>query len=257
MPETAGDYSTRDEGLGSLACASERPQRLFRHGERVLPWGADRCPARSRRDGSPRGLPYEGGGGGACRGAGNGEVVRTVCDRARADLPREELDPREAEQVPGRLGKRPEAVDELLGQVFHLGEGAEARSPAVQVYAFDLIHDVPRRQIRVERELYDNRPLLAPLLGLAPRCRDGFFQKGQVHLEADGRYVPRLLGAEQVSRAPDLQIPHGDGEPAPQLGKVHQRLEPLLRFDRRPQWSEQVGVGLFCGTSDPAPKLVQ
>src|SRR5918994_3014709 len=235
MPETAGDYSTRDEGLGSLACASERPQRLFRHGERVLPWGADRCPARSRRDGSPRGLPYEGGGGGARRGAGNGEVVRTVRDRACPDFPREELDPRETEQVPGRLGQRPEAVDELLGQVFHLGEGAEARSPAVEVYAFDLIHDVPRRQIRVERELHDNWPLLAPLLRLALCSRYGFFQKGQVHLEADGRYVPRLFGAEQVPRAPDLQIPHGDGETAPQLGKVHQCFESLLRLDGRPK----------------------
>src|SRR5687768_1898354 len=113
----------------------ERPQRLFRQDEGIQRGGADRCPAGPRRDGSPRSLPYEGGGGRARRDAGDGEVVRTVGHGGGSNLACEELDPREAEQVPGRLGKSPEAVDELLSQVLHLGDGAEARSPAVEVYA--------------------------------------------------------------------------------------------------------------------------
>src|SRR5829696_1761747 len=222
MPETAGDYSTQVERLGLSARPNERAKRRFCQGEGAQVGGAHRCPAGPRRDGTPRGLPYKGRCRGASRGPCDGEVVRTVGDRARPDLPREQLDPREAEQVSGWLGELPEAVDELLGQVFDLGEGAEARSPAVEVYAFDLVHDVPWRQIRIQRELHDNGPLLAPLLRLAPCGCDGLFQEVQVHLEADGRNVTRLLGTEQVARAPDLQIPHRNGEPAPQFGKVHQ-----------------------------------
>src|SRR5919112_513775 len=222
MPETAGDYSTQVERLSPSARPNERPQRRFCQGEGAQFGGAHRYPARPRRDGTPCGLSYEGRCSGASRGPCDGEVVRTVGDRARPDLPREELDPREAEQVSGRLGELPEAVGELLGQILHLGEGAEARGPAVEVYAFDLVHDVPWRQIRIQRELHDNGPLLARLLRLALCGRDGLFQEVQVHLESDGRYVTRLLGAEQVARAPDLQIPHRDGEPASQFGKVHQ-----------------------------------
>src|SRR5215210_1041433 len=230
MPETAGDYSR----FGPSARSRERPQRRFGQGEGVELRGAHRCPAGPRRDGPPRSLPYDGRDGSARRDACDGEVLRTVRDGTRSDLARKKLDPREAEQVPGRLGKLPEAVDELLSQVFHLGEGAEARCPAVEVYAFDLIHNVLWWQIRVECELHDDGPLFAPLLRRAPRGRDGLFQEVQVHLEADGRYVPRLLGAEQVSRAPDLQIPHGDGEPAPQFGEVQQGFEPLLRLHGSP-----------------------
>src|ERR671915_1596864 len=99
MPETARDYSMQDDRFGPSARPRERLQRLFRQNEGIRPRGTYRCPAGPRRDGSPRSLPYEGGGGGARSGASDGEVVRTVGDRARANLPREELDPREAEQV--------------------------------------------------------------------------------------------------------------------------------------------------------------
>ena len=56
---------------------------------------------------------------------------------------------------------------------------------------------------------------LRALGSLAPGLGDRLFEELEVHLEADGRYVAGLLGAEQVPGAPDLQVPHGDGEPAP------------------------------------------
>src|SRR5215210_844482 len=231
MPETAGIIARR---MAGSARPRERPQRLFRQGEGIQARSADRCPSGPRRNGSPGGLPQEVWCCGARRSTGNGEVPGTVGDRTRPDLPREELDPREAEQVSGGLRERPKAVDELLGQIFHLGEGAQSRGPAVQVYAFDLIQNVARRQIRVERELHDNGPLFMTLLRLSARGGDGFLQEGQIHLEADGRYVPRLLGAERVARTPDLQVSHGDGESTPELGKVQKGFEPLLGLDRRP-----------------------
>src|SRR5215217_5426086 len=97
MPETARDYSTQDDRFGPSAYPRERPQRLFRQDKGIRPGGAYRYPAGSSRYGSPRGPPYEAGVGGAYRGSGDGEVIRTVCYRGSANLPREELDPREAE----------------------------------------------------------------------------------------------------------------------------------------------------------------
>src|SRR5918995_3287231 len=257
MPENAGDYSTRYVEFGPLTGAHERPQRLLGEGQGVLFGGAYGDSARPGGYGAARRPTYEGRGRGAYCGSRDREVAGPVGHGAGPCLPREQLDPREAEEVFGRLGELAEAVYELLCQVFHLGEGAEARGPAVEVDAFDLVHDVLGRQVGIERELDDDGPLLAPLLGLASGGGYGLLQQVQVHLEADGRYVPRLLGAQQVSGAPDLQVTHGDGEPAPELREVHQSFEALLRLDGGPEGGEEVGVGLLGGAPDPAPQLVE
>src|SRR5215210_4014022 len=114
MPETAGIIARR---MAGSARPRERPQYLFGQGEGIQARSADRCPSGPRRNGSPGGLPQEVGCGRARRHTGDGEVAGTVGDRTSPDLPREELDPREAEQVSGRLRERPETADELLGQI--------------------------------------------------------------------------------------------------------------------------------------------
>src|SRR5918996_435201 len=50
-------------------------------------------------------------------------------------------------------------------------------------------------------------------------------EKPHVELEADRRDVAGLFGAEEVARAADLQVSHGDGEAGPELCVVGQRGE--------------------------------
>src|SRR5215212_2138315 len=126
MPETAGHYSTRPTAFGPLARAHEGAQGLLGQGERVQLRGANGYPARSRGDGAPSRPSYEGRGRGARGGARDREVPRPVGHGACPCLACKKLDTREAEQVSGGLRELPEAIDELLGQVSHLSEGAEA-----------------------------------------------------------------------------------------------------------------------------------
>ena len=57
-------------------------------------------------------------------------------------------------------------------------------------------------------------------LCLAPLLQDGLLEQLQVHVVAHGHHVARLLGAQQVARAADFQIAHGDLEAGAELGKV-------------------------------------
>src|ERR687893_1187049 len=99
MPETAGDYSTQVDKLDALAGPHERPQGLLGQGEGVLFGGADGYPARPGCDGAARRPPYDGRGSGALGGPRYREIPGPVGHGACSRLPREQLDPREAEQV--------------------------------------------------------------------------------------------------------------------------------------------------------------
>ena len=59
---------------------------------------------------------------------------------------------------------------------------------------------------------------------------DGLVQHLDVELEAERGDVPRLLGAEQVAGAADLEVAHRDLEPGPELGVVGERREPGARL---------------------------
>ena len=61
---------------------------------------------------------------------------------------------------------------------------------------------------------------------LAGELGDGFAQQLDVELEAERGQVPVLLRAEQLSRAANLEIAHGDREAGAQLGVVRERREP-------------------------------
>src|SRR3990170_4839044 len=237
--------------------SGERPQGLLGEFQRTQSRAAHRdapLPPRNRASGC-----FADQGWGSRRGgdAGDAQGAGAIVDRRGSYHSGEELYSGETEQVQGRIGGLTEAFSQFLGQVVELRGRVNAGGPAVEVYAFDLVPHVIYRQVGVQRQLHYHRGcvLLPPRLAL--RQRDRLFEKPEVHLETDRRDLPRLLRAEQVAGAPDLEIPHGDGEPAPELREVHQGFEALLGLGRSSQRGEEVGVGLLGGASDPAAQLVE
>ncbi len=68
-----------------------------------------------------------------------------------------------------------------------------------------------------------------------------------------------LLRAQQVARAPDFQVPHGNLEAGAELGKVPDGGQPLFGDFRQVfiRLVGKVGVGVAGGAAHPAPKLVE
>ena len=80
-----------------------------------------------------------------------------------------------------------------------------------------------------------------------------------VKLEAHGGDVPALLRAEEVARAADFQIAHGDLEAAAQRRVLLDGAHALagVREQTRVSRHEQIGEGLMLVAPHPAPQLIQ
>ena len=68
---------------------------------------------------------------------------------------------------------------------------------------------------------------------LAGELGHGLVQHLDVELEAERGDVARLLGAEQVAGAADLEVAHRDLEAGAELGVVGERREPRARLGRQ------------------------
>ena len=71
--------------------------------------------------------------------------------------------------------------------------------------------------------------------------------------------MARLVAAEQVARAADLEVAHRDLEPGTELGLLADRLQPLVRLlgDGPVGREEEVRVGPLAGATHPTPELVE
>ena len=80
-----------------------------------------------------------------------------------------------------------------------------------------------------------------------------------VRLKADVGDEARLLAAEQVARAPDVQISHGDLEARAEVREFFDGFQPLagLLRERAHGRREQVAVGFLVAAPYPTPQLVQ
>ncbi len=94
---------------------------------------------------------------------------------------------------------------------------------------------------------------------LPRKLGDGLVQHLHVELEAERCDVAGLLGAEQVARAPDLEVAHRDLEPGAELGVVGERREPRagLRRELARVGVEEVRVGGHVRAADAPSDLVQ
>ena len=125
-------------------------------------------------------------------------------------------------------GRRAVAVLPLGADVVDVGRRRDRGEPAVRLHAHVVARDVVARQVRVDRhvDLTSTGSAHRLALELADRLGDHL----AVEVEADRGDVARLLAAEQVARAADLEVAHRDLEARAEVGELADRLQPLVRL---------------------------
>ena len=155
---------------------------------------------------------------------------------------------RDFDEPNDRLRHRAEPVDDLLAERGEVARRPRPGQPPVQLQLLGLLGHVGVGQVGLDRQVDDSlrllhprRPILAQRLALLDRLGE----QPRVEVEADGGHVPRLLAAQDVARAADLEVGQRDLEPGTQLRRVEDRLEPLPRLLAHPLAPpvEEVGVG--------------
>ena len=99
----------------------------------------------------------------------------------------------------------------------------------------------------------------AALDGFALEPLHALLEQLAVKLEADGGDVAALLCAEDVARAANLEVAHGDLESAAELRVLLERADALAGVveQRGVAWQNQIGKSLVLVTPDAAAQLVQ
>ena len=141
-------------------------------------------------------------------------------DRARAEAPPEALDDHDVGEQLDLARQRAVAIGDLDDDLAHLVLVARRRQAPVELEALaDVGHVVVGDEAgRVAGEL--GIVLLVDRLAL--ELGDRLLEHGRVGLEADGGDGARLLGAEQIAGAADLEIVRGDLEAGAELGEALQ-----------------------------------
>ena len=127
----------------------------------------------------------------------------------------------------------------------------------MQVDLLRLGRDVGGRDVGVDARVDADRPRGGrrwPESSATASC-----EQLDVELEADGRDVPGLLGAEQLARAADLEVAHRDREAGAELGVVGERREPGAGLGRQllRVGIEEVRVRGDVGAADAPADLVE
>ncbi len=149
------------------------------------------------------------------------------------------------------------AVHHLLAQQVDVVVLAHLGQPLVHLQPQPLAGDVLVGQVGVDGQL---DPYLAELrLAVALELVHGLADQPDVEVEPDVGDVAGLLAAEQVAGAADLEVLHGDGHAAAEVGVLGQGGQPLVGGlgERLLLRVEEVGVGPLARTADPAAQLVQ
>ena len=98
------------------------------------------------------------------------------------------------------------------------------------------------------------------LLGLfASGFPQGAVDDFAIQVVAHRLHVAALLRPQQVARAPDLQVPHGDAETRAKLGKLPYGHQPLFRHLGKGliPLEKQVCIPQPHAAAHPAPELVE
>src|SRR5208282_4936419 len=88
---------------------------------------------------------------------------------------------------------------------------------------------------------------------------DALLEQLTIQLEAHSGDVPALLGTEQVARAADFQVAHGDFESAAEAGVLLNGADAFARIGQKTGMTrqEQISISLVFETPDAAPQLIE
>ena len=133
-------------------------------------------------------------------------------------------DPEQIFHADGHLSK---PVQKLLLHILALRGSFHPRNPLIDIQLLLLVDDVGGRNIGIHIQLHGGRKIRRAGLTL-----QGFHRVVQhlaVQVIPHRLHVAGLPLSEQIARAADLQIPHGDLEAASQLGKFPDGRQPFFR----------------------------
>ena len=161
------------------------------------------------------------------------------------------------QQVLHGLGQLTVAVGQLLAGLLNLLLGVGRRDLAVGLQTQALRVNVGVRDMRVDGQV-DLRLDLALLL-LAAVVRHGLTHQAQVQVKAHARDVTGLLAAEQVARAANLQVLHGQLQARAELVVGRHGLQTLVGdlTEGLVHRVQEVRVGALAATTHAAAQLVQ
>src|SRR5206468_4998406 len=147
------------------------------------------------------------------------------------------------ERIYSRRG-RPEAVGQLGPHLRDLFVPPQLGQALVDSQALIHLGNIAIGQERLHAHVDDGLDRRATRL--AAQFSHGLCQELRVKIEAHRGNVAVLLRAQQIAGAADLQIPHGEPEPSPELGHLLDHLEPPLRclVHTARGRHEQISVGL-------------
>src|SRR5699024_6937812 len=124
---------------------------------------------------------------------------------------RQDAHQRDVDQVADRGRRVAVAVDQFVQDVGGVGGVLDGGDPAVGLDPAGAVGDIPLGDIGVHPQVHQALALV-PQDRLAPGGGDGLVQHLHIQVVAHGLHVAVLAVAQQVARAPDLQVPHGDAE---------------------------------------------
>ena len=156
---------------------------------------------------------------------GEDQVVAGGDDAADVPLRGGDAQLADLQQQLDLVGQRAVDVGQLRFDLPEVGGRAGDRDLAVGVHAVAVEGDVVLRDVGGRPEVDHGRGQRLDLLVL--HLVHGVGQHLAVHLVADHLDVARLLGAEDVARAADLQVAQGDPEARAQVRVFLDGLEPL------------------------------
>ena len=119
------------------------------------------------------------------------------------------------------------AVDQLVQHIGGVLGGLDGGDALVRLDASRGVRDEALRDVGVHRDVHKAVALVRGHR-LALGGGDGLIQQLHIQVVADGLHVAVLALTQQVARAADLQIPHGDAEARAKAGELPNGGQPLV-----------------------------
>ena len=134
------------------------------------------------------------------------------------------------------------------------------RQPPIQIELRVVIRHVIIGEVRrsIQRDVR-RRPLfpLRPSPFAAFQRAHRLFQPAEIHVEADGLDVPRLLTSQQISGAPQLEITQRDAIPRSQISMMLEYLQTFLRLCINQVGNEEIAERAAVAAPHAPPQLVE
>ena len=121
----------------------------------------------------------------------------------------------------------PEAVDQLFHHIIHIFFCLDGSDPFVDIQFLVFILNIGFRDVGIDVQVHGRVEALFHFSALELCHR--FIEHLAVEVIPHCLHVPALRFSQQVARAADLQVPHGDLDAGSQVRKFPDRGKALLR----------------------------